>query len=173
MNPLHNISRIDTYNTHGWYVRVQHDGTMHSKMFSDNKHKSRYDALLKAIKHRDMLCNKYKDRPSTKPKNYDKRFLYQTAYNKSTGVVGVYRSFRLNRSGTRYPYYQTTIYVDKERPIGRARSILKHGEEEAFLQICAIRKRYMKEIYEDRFDEAKFDRSVKRHLETIQQQDDE
>lgn len=167
---LTNITRIDHNATHGWQVRVQYDREVYGQFFADRKHGGKQKALACAKANRDEILEELQDKPSTKPDEYDTRFLYQDPWNQSTGVVGVYRTMEKMKSGKQYPYYQTTIHVEKGKPINRARSISKHGEIEAFLQICTIRKEYMQQIYGDRFDVDKFDRQVQQYLKMLDNQ---
>jgi hypothetical protein len=64
MSKHHHVVRIDIEpseenprrsSTHGWQVRVSHDGTRKTKFFADRKYGGRDEALALAIEHRDML----------------------------------------------------------------------------------------------------------------------
>ncbi|MFH5833759.1 hypothetical protein [Halalkalibaculum sp. DA384] len=166
---LPNITRIDHGHTHGWQVRVQYGGEVHGRYFADQKHGGKQSALEKAKTNREEILEALEGRPPTKPEEYDTRFLYQEARNNSTGVVGVYRTIKKMKSGNRYPYYETTIHVEKGKAITRARSVQEHGELEAFLQICRIRKEHMQQIYGDRFDQEKFNQQVERYKTMLKQ----
>lgn len=158
------ISRIDSGHTHGWYVRLWYNGQEWNNFFADKKHGGTKKALQKARKKKELLLKKRSRLPDPVLESYDTRFYYPEARNNSTGVVGVYRTMKKMRSGEKYPYYQTTIHVQKGRPTTRARSVAEHGEVSAFLQICDFRRQKLREIYGDRFDRARFDQSVKKHL---------
>lgn len=170
MKSRRNVIRIDHKKTHGWQVRIMADGKEYSKFFSDKKYGGQKQALSKATAHRDNMLEHLEPKMKKKPSSYDTRFLYEDARNKSTGVVGVTRYMDVQKSGNAYPYYQTTIHLEKGKAITRSRSIQKHGEESAFLQICEIRREKMKQIYGDRFDDLKFMLSVARHLVKIHKQ---
>ena len=150
---LPNITRIDHAHTHGWQVRVQYDGEVHGRFFADKKHGGKLQALEEARANRNRIREELDEKSSTKPDEYETRFLYQDPRNNSTWVVGVYRTLKKMRSGNRYPYYETTVHVEKGRAVTRARSVQEHGETDAFLQVCRIRRDHMREIYGSRFDE--------------------
>ncbi|HQU71699.1 MAG TPA: isoamylase early set domain-containing protein [Calditrichia bacterium] len=52
---MRGISRIDSANTHGWFVRVYRNKKTHSKLFSDKKYGDNKGALQEAIAYRDQL----------------------------------------------------------------------------------------------------------------------
>lgn len=163
------ISRIDqnAKHVHGWYVRLWYNGQEWATFFADKKHGGKKKALQKARKKKEQLLKKRSRLPDPAIESYDTRFYYPEARNNSTGVCGVYRTIREMRSGEKYPYYQTTVHVQKGTATTRARSIAKHGEIPAFLQICEFRREKLREIYGDRFDRARFDQSVIEHVQKL------
>ncbi len=48
-----NVVRIDTYNTHGWQVRITRHRNRHTKFFSDTRYGSSDDAFEAAEAYRD------------------------------------------------------------------------------------------------------------------------
>jgi len=101
--------------------------------------------------------------------SYTTRFYYPDGIgeNNSTGVVGVYRTIKTMRSGNEYPYYESTVHVKKGKVKTRAASVRKHGEATAFIKMCEWRRKKLREIYGDRFQEEKFHRSMIRYLQSI------
>ena len=102
------ISRIDSKNTHGWYVRVYAEsGVFASKLFSDKLYGSKDKALKNAFKFRDhnqMVADLYK-RNLPKPKR--KRFFDKPGLNNSSGIVGV-NEVKTKVNGREVHYYQAT-----------------------------------------------------------------
>jgi hypothetical protein len=81
------ISRIDqpAKRTHGFFVRVQRRGKIHSAFFTDQKHGGRKRALAAAQKHHRKLLAKWGP-----PKRKQRRVSAQIRRRKgSSGVVGV------------------------------------------------------------------------------------
>ncbi|MDX1524366.1 MAG: hypothetical protein R3264_22235, partial [Anaerolineae bacterium] len=87
------ISRIDTPDkrTHGWYVRVYFNRTMHAKFFSDARFDSKEAALAEAIRYRDEI-----ERQIGKPRT-DRHVVTASPRNQS-GVIGVQRKVKRTRS---------------------------------------------------------------------------
>lgn len=87
---LKNISRIDSKNTHGWYVRVYLNGKVFAaKLFSDKICGGKEKALKYATLYRDhnqMVADL--QRSQTK-RVRRKPFFSSTARKNSTGVIGV------------------------------------------------------------------------------------
>ncbi|MFW5955262.1 MAG: hypothetical protein ACOCSK_00800 [Rhodothermales bacterium] len=50
-----NVVRIDTYNTHGWQVRITRHRNRHTKFFSDARYGDSDGALLAAQEYRDEM----------------------------------------------------------------------------------------------------------------------
>ncbi|HLR26133.1 MAG TPA: hypothetical protein VK112_09725 [Fodinibius sp.] len=165
---MKNILRMESAGVKGWRVQMVINGEQTSKLFSDRVIGSKQEALDAALAYRERLWEK-RGEPEFAHESYEKRFYYPDGMGEnSTGVVGVYRTLEKMKSGRRYPYYTTTIHVQKGQALTRARSVRRHGERAAFLHVCEIRKGHMQEIYPDRFDEARFDRSVEQHLQRIE-----
>lgn len=117
-----NITRVDqpSKNTHGYNVRIQWKGQLHTKFFSDNVCGDRLAALHDAIQWRDTT-----ERAIGKP-HTSRQVVGLSARNK-TGVIGVRRRKRGNTE-----VYEATWITD-EGKVGRTTySIARHGERKAF-----------------------------------------
>jgi hypothetical protein len=130
---LKGISRIDQPGGHGvgWYARVRHAGTTHSKYFSDGAHGGTETAKRKAVRWRNA-----KEREVGKPRT--NRFVPAVTSRNQSGVSGVYQE----RS--------SFVVATSPRP-GQIRrefvSIAEHGLREAFRQAVALRRQREEEIY--------------------------
>ncbi len=128
------ISRIDSNNTHGWYVRIYAEsGIFASKLFSDKLYGSKEKALANAIKFRDhnqMVADLYK-RKLPKPKR--KRFFDRPGLNNSSGIVGV-NEVKTVVNGREVNYCQATwsdngksrskkFYINSRRTMNEAREL--------------------------------------------------
>lgn len=166
---MKHISRIEQADneTVGWYVRVYYNSKTYAKFFSDKKFDSKEVALKQAKKWRDILLAWKKKQPVVRRTSYKKRFYYEEAWNKSTGVVGVYLTGKKNRRGGHDPYYQATVVVEKDVPRTRAFSVNKYGHLNAFLGACAFRSHGMLEIHGDRFDMNVFLESMRSYLKSL------
>jgi hypothetical protein len=140
------ISRIDTpeKRTHGWYVRVYFNRTMHSKFFSDSRYGGSEESLAEAIRYRDEIEEKI-GKPRT-----DRHVVTASPRNQS-GMIGVQR--KTKRSRTRHgkisecDVYEIT-WNPKPNVIRRTSiSIDRYGEAEAFRRACALRRRKEREMY--------------------------
>ena len=91
------ISRIDSGNTHGWFVRVYEHGKVRSKFFADKKNGGREIALEEA-KNFKLIHDEF---PNARRPFY--------ARAQKNGMVrnapGVSRSFYINRKGERIYYW--------------------------------------------------------------------
>lgn len=117
-----NVTRVDqpSKNTHGFNVRIQWKGDLHTKFFSDNVCGDRLSALHDAIQWRDAT-EKSIGKPHT-----TRQVIGLSSRNK-TGVIGVRRRKRGNTE-----VYEATWITD-EGKVGRTTySIARHGERKAF-----------------------------------------
>jgi hypothetical protein len=154
----HHIFRIGK----GYQVKAILDGKQQTKYFSDSKAGDKNKALAQAIQYRDQLLKKRND-VSQQPHTYKTRFYYPDGIgDSSTGIPGIHISYQKGKEGDIYPYISTTILAEKKKPINRKRSIEKWGFESALDQIVIIRKKWMKKIYPNRFDEKRFDMLVEK-----------
>ena len=140
------ISRIDTpgKRTHGWYVRVYFNRTMHSKFFSDSIYGGAEEALQEAIRHRDEI-----ERKIGKPRT-DRHVVTASPRNQS-GVIGVQRKIKRSRSRhgkmTECDVYEVTWNPAPNVVRRTSVSIDRYGETEAFKKACAIRLQKEREMY--------------------------
>ncbi|MCB0153984.1 MAG: AP2 domain-containing protein [Anaerolineae bacterium] len=140
------ISRIDTPSkrTHGWYVRVYFNRTMHSKFFSDSRYGDADAALAEAIIYRDEIEEKV-GKPRT-----DRHVVTASPRNQS-GVIGVQR--KTKRSRTRHgkmsecDVYEITWNPEPNVIRRTSVSVDRYGEEEAFRRACIIRRKKEQEMY--------------------------
>ncbi len=142
------ISRIDSKGTHGWYVRVYKNGKTYSKLYSDNKYGGRDRALKIARKARKVAVQAMKSVPTKRVR----RLVTSDRRNKS-GVIGVNRTTKKNRSGTISEYYQVTWSPRAGRTKNKQWSIRKYGEKKAFELACTFRHSVMREIHGTRYDD--------------------
>jgi len=133
MKKMHKgISRIDSKNTHGWYVRIYADGGVFvSKLFSDRLHGGKQQAMKDAMVFRDhnqMVADlkKKEFRGKNKRPFYDK-----PPKNNTSGVVGVNEIVSMS-GGKKVHYFQATwsengkarskkFYITPNRTVDQAR----------------------------------------------------
>ncbi len=127
------ISRIDSRDTHGWFVRVYNESVTYSKLFSDRKMGGRKNALEFAIAFRDDLIREL-------GKTYPARRIVRRDRRNKTGVIGVCRTRKRNSSGTYSEFFSVSWSPDYGSHKCRMFSINKYGEKEAFRKACAWRK---------------------------------
>jgi len=128
------ISRIDSKNTHGWYVRIYADGGVFtSKLFSDRQYGSKEVALKNATTFRDhnqMVADIHKANTPRKPR---RPFFERPAKNNSSGVVGV-NEVKTVIKGREVHYFQSTwsddgkpkskkYYINSNRTVNEARKL--------------------------------------------------
>jgi hypothetical protein len=127
MNKFYNISRIDSGNTHGWFVRVSIDSEMKSKLFSDLKHKGKELALENAITYRDELykireakkregnvsVRLFKEKQSKKGKVYDHDvYKVEIKYRSSLGNSKRYKCFSTKKYGDEKARQKARAYMN-------------------------------------------------------------
>ena len=138
------ISRIDSRNTHGWFVRVYRDGKIHSKMFSDGVHGGRQTALERAIEYRDDYEHK---NPS---KYINSRVRSKPQKNNKTGVIGVSETYSLSKNGRKLPCFSVSWCPRKNFP--RSKKFYHHqyaSREEALKAAAEFRKAREEEIRQE------------------------
>jgi len=137
---MRGISRIDSSNTHGWYVRVYANGGVFcSKLFSDRIFGGKEEALKAAFKYRDHnqeVADKYK-RDGRNPR---RRPLYTKApKNNTTGHVGV-NEVQAELNGRKVHYFQAT-WSENGTPHSKKFYVSKNrSREKALRQAIACRK---------------------------------
>jgi hypothetical protein len=129
---LKSISRIDSRNTHGWYVRVKFQGTEHRKLFSDNKYGNKLSSLVAAKKYRDEL-----EASLGKPRT--NRLVISSNKRNRTGVVGVRRR--------EYQAFEVQVTI-KPGKIKKAIIPITNGDvDAAFEKACRLRQQLLNKAY--------------------------
>ncbi len=127
------ISRIDSRETHGWFVRVYNESVTYSKLFSDRKIGSMRKAYEAAIHFRDELYEAV-------GKNFPTRRVVRRDRRNKTGVIGVCRTRKRNASGSYNEFFSVSWSPEYGSHKCRMFSIQKYGEEEAFHRACQLRR---------------------------------
>lgn len=140
-----NISRIDSKNTHGWYVRIYlNGGVFASKLFSDRICGGKDKALKNAILYRDhnqMVAdvNRKSTRRNRKP------VFDQPSKNNKSGIVGVNEVHTKIRN--RPVHYIQATWTESYKPKSKKFYITKfRSREEALNSAIELRKNKEKEI---------------------------
>jgi len=153
------ISRIDSKNTHGWYVRIYaNGGVFTSKLFSDRQYGSKEKALKNAVAFRDhnqMVAELQKSDDQLLPR---RPFYRKPPKNNSSGIVGVHKiSTKVGEKET--VYFQATwneggkmhskkYYITKTRSAQEAFDLAvawrKSKEEQLYTEWLAKREKYLK-----------------------------
>ncbi|HXT38791.1 MAG TPA: hypothetical protein VN887_02090 [Candidatus Angelobacter sp.] len=130
------ISRIDqpAKHNHGYFVRLQRQGIIHSAFFSDKQYGGRKNALLAAHLHVLKLRKKFGP-PVRRPR----RWWAEIPRRKSrSGIVGVHPT-TLRREGRARKYWMATWSPEPYKAVRRVFSVSRHGERKA--RSLAIRAR--------------------------------
>jgi hypothetical protein len=137
LNKHRYISRIDSINTHCWYVRVDQKKPSISKTFSDGRFGGKRKSLSAALAYRDAIVSKRK------------KYLYGWYDHKSdkrstTGIVGVsVRSYRKITGYRMREYRAVCIDAKTGRNMVRSFSTKKYGEVGAKRLAIAARLRML------------------------------
>jgi len=142
------ISRIDSKNTHGWYVRVYAKGAVFvSKLFSDRQYGGKKKALENAIKFRDhnrMVAELVKaNYKSTKRKPF-----YNRKAKNSTGITGV-NEIKGLVNGKLVHYFQATWSENGKIKIKKFYINSKRTRDEAFEAAVKYRKEMEEKLYQE------------------------
>ena len=122
------ISRIDqpSHRTHGFYVRVSHQGKIHSAFFSDKKYGGQEQALAVALAHYLKLR-----RALGMPRKSTRRWWAETVRRRGkSGIQGVQRMID-RRSKPWRKYWRATWSPELGVTRKKQFSIRKFGEEKA------------------------------------------
>jgi hypothetical protein len=142
-NKMKGISRIDSKNTHGWFVRKYHQGRTYSRFFSDSRFESRDEALSAAKAFRRKLDERFPPPATT-------AFRAAPQKNSSTGVVGVSETFMRSRNGKKVPCFTVTWRPEKGVSRTKKFSINAYGRDEAFRLAVEFRREKEAEMLESR-----------------------
>jgi len=136
------LTRVDSRNTHGWMMRLYHQGIIYTKLFSDGVYGSTKKALKAARKYREQLAKKLGI------ESLDKRRRVRSVSTQSvpTGVVGVYRGTSKSKSGQLRHYYSASWSPKPNELKTKSFSIAKYGEAKAFELAVEYRKKMMEKI---------------------------
>ncbi len=138
------ISRIDSKNTHGWYVRIYGNGGVYtSKLFSDRQYGNKQKALESARVYRDheqMVA----DLNKKDMRKLSQRPFYQKApKNNASGIVGVHEVNTIT-NGRKVRYFQAT-WTDDKKPRSKKFYVTNSRSAEEALHL-AIEYRRAREI---------------------------
>lgn len=109
---IKHVTRIDSGNTHGWYVRIRKRGKKFEKLFSDLKHGSKDWAFFKAILYLDECIEKIDKHKST------------------LELARIRRATKFSR-GYEYDVYEVSWSPEPNSRKKKAFSVKKYGEEKA------------------------------------------
>lgn len=142
-NRYKGISRIDSSTTHGWFVRAYKNKQIYTKFFGDRKHKSKHEALDKALAYHGQLMCMLEKIPS---KIHQRNPVSCNKRNK-TGVLGVCRTKKTSPKGKIKKYYSVTWRSKPSVQKYRLISIDKYGEAEAFRRAVELRRIMTKKAF--------------------------
>ncbi|MDX1530733.1 MAG: AP2 domain-containing protein [Rhodothermales bacterium] len=135
MGKHHHIVRIDIEpsedspkrsSTHGWQVRVSHNGRRQTKFFADRKYGGRDKALQLAIEHREVLL-------AARPDPSDGVVERRAQARSTSGVAGVRLAFKNDT-----PYVEANWVRDGKRSVSSF-SVDRWGLRKATWQACKSR----------------------------------
>jgi len=136
------LTRVDSRDTHGWMMRLCHQGTVYTKLFSDGVYGNTKKALKAARKYREQLA-KQLGIESLEKRRRVRRVSTQSV---PTGVVGVYRGTSKTKSGKLRHYYAASWSPKPNKLKTKSFSIAKYGEAKAFELAVEYRKKMMEKI---------------------------
>lgn len=145
LKKMKNINRIDSNNTHGWYVRIYLNRKVFaSKLFSDRIYGGKQQALKNALIYRDhnlMVADLHR----TPQKSSRKPIYKKPAKNNTSGIVGVNEVITTIRE--KPVHYIQATWSEEHKPKSRKFYITKsRTRKEAFESAIALRKRKEYEI---------------------------
>lgn len=141
------ISRIDSGSTHGWFVRSYRNGKTYSKLFSDRKCGGKEQAYALAKSHREQLA----EQVSAMPKEPSKRRVVRSDSRNKTGELGVSYTVKKGPNGTKHECYSVSWRPEPGVQKCTSFSIKKYGKEEAFKLAVEHRRKVMREIHGENF----------------------
>ncbi len=134
------ISRIDSRDTHGWFVRVYNESVTYSKLFSDKKWRGEDNAFEAAVAFRNELYAEV-------GKAFPTRRVVRTDKRNKTGVIGICRTRKRNASGSYNEFFSVSWSPEYGSHKCRMFSVSKYGEREAFRRACELRREVEIEIH--------------------------
>jgi hypothetical protein len=144
MKKPRNIMRIDSdsNHTHAWLVRVQRQGNVHIKMFSDLVYGTKQKALKSALQFRDRILAKMS------PYNYHLERRSIVRQNNTSGIPGVGRYENFSDAERKRTAVFWVAFWNDETGIRRQRkfSVFRYGERTAKKLAIAERERRLREV---------------------------
>lgn len=138
---MEGISRIDSKNTHGWFVRIYYKSPkVHRKYFSDGQCGGKKKALEQAKKYLEE--HKRKNPPPEKLP-----FQREPIATNTSGANGVSETYQRSRTGEKIPCFQV-FYAPRMNERKNKRFYHHHysSREEAFEEAVKFRKEKEAEI---------------------------
>ncbi|PIO47805.1 MAG: hypothetical protein CMR00_08475 [[Chlorobium] sp. 445] len=136
------VTRVDHRNTHGWLMRLHHQGTTYTKLFSDGVYGGAKKALKAARKYRKQLGKTL----GIESLSQRRRTRSVSSRNTATGVVGVYRLTSKGKNGVARHYYAASWNPEPNKVKTKSFSIAKYGEAEAFRLAVEYRQNMVAKI---------------------------
>ena len=109
---VRHITRIDSNNTHGWYVRIRKRGLKFEKLFSDLKHGSKDWAFMKAVVFLDNCMEQIEQ------------------HKRETNTAKIRRAKKYSR-GYEYDVFEVSWSPEPRMRKKKAFSVKKFGEKKA------------------------------------------
>jgi hypothetical protein len=138
---LKNISRVDSKDTHGWFLRLYREGQTYSKFFSDSRYGSQEKALEAAQEYKAEYEKKYQVSTTRAYRQKPQR-------NNKTGVLGVSETYMRSRTGKITPCFTVSWRPKPNVSKTKKFSIATHGRQAAFEMAVAFRKKVEAEMLE-------------------------
>lgn len=158
MNMQKGISRIDSHNTHGWFVRGYKNGQTYSKLFSDGNHNSsKKESLEAAVAYHKKLIKRLEKIPF-KPRT--RKIVSRDKRNKS-GIIGIRRLKRKTSKGKIREYFSVTWRPKPHIQKYTCFSINKYGAIKALKMAKGIRRMNMLKVLQERNEQFKSRKSSK------------
>jgi hypothetical protein len=123
---MKHITRIDSDNTNGWYVRIRKRGLKFEKLFSDRKYSGREDALKEAKKYLEQCVRKVE------------------THKIKTNVAKIRRTTKKSR-GYVYDVFEVSWLPAPGLRKKKSFSIKKYGERKASIEARKFAKSITKE----------------------------
>ena len=143
-----NISRIDSNDTHGWFLRMYRGGETFSKFFSDSRYQGKAEALEAAKEYKCKFEEKFPNLASSPTKG----FRDKPQKNNSTGVVGVSETFIRSRGREQRKIPCFAVSWRPAPNVARTKkfSIERYGRDAAFQMAVKFRKEKEREMLQSR-----------------------
>ena len=134
----HGITRVRV-GSNGWLVRLQRNGKVFARFFSDNRFGGECKALATAREYRDAMLEQL-------PVPCRRIRAEKRTVRNNSGVVGVCRIVREEVNGARYEFWQATWSPSPGTRKTAKFSIRRYGDERAFELARAAREEGLKRM---------------------------